>query len=336
MKFLKSILIFLAMLSSIASFAQNTTSLTGTIQDPYGQAWSYATVTANLFVPGGGTASFLSGGQVPLSYGPFVLNSTGAFNSASVANASATTPSNIQWSFTVCPNISAPCQTIRPISISGSTFNLGSVISAAITNPTIQAAKLVYAYNANEITGPFNGAGYVNTNSGIQYWYCGTTWCNLGVGVSLPVPIVSGGTGNTTASAGAAALINGNPIAPSSSASTGLTTGSNLFSANTGFSITNLASGLTSAVCTSGFTCTSKFGFITVTGGTYAGGSAAFTVNWSPTPTSQSCILSQSAGTAWYGWALTTVPTTTGFTPFTSQSLSGVTTYLQYYCQPNF
>lgn len=115
----------------------------------------------------------------------------------------------------------------------------------------------------------------------------------------------------------------------------------NLFLATSPVTFTSIASGLTSVVCTSGYSCTSKFGIITVVSTTYTGGTAAFTAVWpattnaSGTAIAQSCIFSQFLGTAWYGWATTAAPTSTGFTVYTSQTLASTTTYLQYFCQPN-
>lgn len=199
-----SIFIMTLLFSSVV-FSQNLTTLTGTVIDSDSQAWDYATWTANIVVPGGGgNAVFTSGGIVPSSYSG-ILSNAGAITGY-VANGSAMTPPNTMWSFTVCPLVSSPCQTIPAIYIYGSTVNIGTYISSMISAPRIQSAKLSYAYNAAEIVNMVQGNGYINTNTGTNYFWNGTAWASLGSGGGLSgqtvnsLPLATSATSSTISS----------------------------------------------------------------------------------------------------------------------------------------
>ena len=121
------------------------------------------------------------------------------------------------------------------------------------------------------------------------------------------------------------------PTAVPSLNSTGLVTASNIAKATTPVTFTGVASGVTIA-CTSGFTCTSKGGVLTVTSTTSTVGSVA-TLVWPATPSAPNCIVSQS-GTVYGGFG-TGVPTTTGFALNGSVSIVGTTALVMYSCSPN-
>src|ERR1035441_3355980 len=111
--------------------AVNTTTLTGTVYDPSPQAWLNGSWSATLSNPVGGTAKFLDGTVVPLSYRG-QLSVTGAFPATTplVGDTSKILPTGTAWVFTVCPVASAPCQTLAPIAITGASYVAGTYISA--------------------------------------------------------------------------------------------------------------------------------------------------------------------------------------------------------------
>lgn len=340
MKFIKALFLFMALLTGNAIFAQNTTTLTGTVTDSDTQAWNYAIWTAQLFVPGGSMASFKTGGAVPTSY-TGTLTSTGVFSGV-VANAAQTIPSNIQWVFTICSNTDAPCQTLPAISISGSTYNAGTYVSSQITAPRIQITNLTYAYNTSELTGPFYGAGYVNTSSGIQYWYANGGYQVVGIGASLPIPPSAGGTGDdTSTTTGVPILTAGNWSYPAqepiTQGGTGASTAggalNNLgINSATTATFTGLATGVTSVVCAVSSSCNSGAGYVVVTVTTYTTGNA-FTVSWPATTTAQLCFLGQQGGGSFYVWGTNPSSTTTGFIAQNQIALSAGAYTIWYICK---
>ena len=234
-KFLLGIsLLFLSVFSS----AQNTTAITGTLTDSDSQTWNYATWSAKLIVPGGGSPRYIGGGPAPTSF-TGTLSSSGVF-SGSVGNNAAIIPYGTQWQFTLCSLTSAQCQTIGPFTIQGSTQNVGNYLSGFISAPRIHPASndgkplFVAAYNTTELVDPVQSSQYINTVSLLQYLWNGT-WT-----------AVSGGGGGATFTANA---IQYALTASTSRAATGLD------EANTacGYSVTSQANNcfLTTTVPTS-------------------------------------------------------------------------------------
>jgi hypothetical protein len=168
---------------------QNTTTLTGTVTDSDSQTWNSASWTARIVVPTGGSAVYISGGAVPNTF-TGTLSSAGVFSGA-VGNAAAIIPPGVHWRFTVCPLATSACQTLNPVTVTGSTQNIGAYISANIIAPRIFADNLVYAYNATEIQDAVNGDGYINTVSQTQ-WLWNGAWTEISGGASsLVIPSAS-------------------------------------------------------------------------------------------------------------------------------------------------
>jgi hypothetical protein len=174
----------LSLLFTVTLTAQNTTTLTGTVTDSDSQTWNTASWVARIQVPGGGQATYLSGGAVPTSF-TGVLSSSGVI-SGSVGNNAQIVPFGTTWQFTVCSLTSAPCSTVPSLTVSGSTQNVGTYLSSQIAPPRIQAKTLVYAYNPTEVQNQVSGDGYLNTVSNNQYIWNGA-WT-----------LVSGGGGGVT------------------------------------------------------------------------------------------------------------------------------------------
>ncbi len=152
-------------------FAQNLTTLTGTVIDSDSQVWGGATWTANLNYTGPSRPVYSGGGLVPLSFTGY-LTTGGVFQpSANVGNNSQIIPAGTTWTFTVCSATSAPCFVTQSLLVSGASINLGAYLSGVIPAPRITASYLVYAYNATEVVNAVNGYGYVNTILGKQYYY---------------------------------------------------------------------------------------------------------------------------------------------------------------------
>lgn len=203
MKKVLSVALFLAaLLAPSFSLAQNLTTLQGTVTDTGGQTWNYGVWTARLVIPGGGTkAVFLDGTSVTTS-GSGVLSSAGSFTGtgAQLANTDQVQPAGSKWSFMLCPLATADCQSLAlPISTHGSTTNVGPALSPQVIAPIIQAGRIVYAYAANEITNSVNGNGYINTVSGIQFYWQNGTYVQTGSGpltaAQIQTALTTGATG---------------------------------------------------------------------------------------------------------------------------------------------
>lgn len=97
-------------------------------------------------------------------------------------------------------------------------------------------------------------------------------------------------------------------------------------------SFTGLASGITSATCTSGRTCNSGSGYVTVVSSTFTTG-LMFTVTPStPYPATPQCVSEQAGGSAWLGVFAQSVATT-GFIPTVTNTITGQTISIYYSCK---
>jgi len=185
----KRILVWLlVVMGGAVAFAQNTTTLTGTVTDSDSQIWAGASWTATLYNPSGGTPYFLDSTPVPLSYSG-TLDSTGSFQAGAVVGSqSHIVPSGTGWIFTVYSVTSALPSTITPVSVSGASYNMGAYLSSQIKAPRFNASNLGYAYNTTEVLNAIQGSGYVNTISKTSYLYNGQTWTAVGGGGGLTGP----------------------------------------------------------------------------------------------------------------------------------------------------
>lgn len=141
---------FLFLASCIASFAQTTATLTGTVTDSDAQVWFGATATVNLQNPYGTKPVVCStGAAVPVQV-VYVLTGGGAFTGTIIRN-DAICPAGTTWTITIHPQSSAPTQIMPTQNITTSTYNAGAFVSAHITAPRFDAGIFgAYGYNTTE------------------------------------------------------------------------------------------------------------------------------------------------------------------------------------------
>jgi hypothetical protein len=180
----------------------NTTTITGTVTDPSPQTWNYAGWTARCVSPDGSVPVFLDGsGPVPEYTG--TLSSAGAFAAASVGNLAAIAPATCSWQFTFQPNASVPTQTVKNLSISGTTQNIGAAISAGIQSLVIDLSGMPrniipLCYSSAELINPSNGNCYADQSGNFFTWNDGM-WVATGKssGGSTAFAALTSGTNST-------------------------------------------------------------------------------------------------------------------------------------------
>jgi len=168
---MKSCLTFLSLILLTASiaFGQGLSTVTATITDPDGQTWNNGTYAINL-MPAANTTQPPSWIQAPGQVGtPFAVKYVGNLTSSGVLNI--TLPDNnfifplgTQWSFTLCSNTSASCQTIVT-SVTGLAPNLPTALSAPLTAPRFISGCDAGTYAKADGTGcgvPVNLAAITN------------------------------------------------------------------------------------------------------------------------------------------------------------------------------
>lgn len=162
-----------------------TAPATGNVRDSDGQTWNNAVWTMQPVHSSGQKVVNADGSPAALTSGQ--LDATGTFSSGQMPLTNQMQPAGSTLTITICSVTSAPCQMIRGIQTTAST-NIGTVLSALIQPPRIQAAALVYAYAPGEVVNPTSGDGYVNTGgTGPSSWlFVGTQWTLIGTGVFVP------------------------------------------------------------------------------------------------------------------------------------------------------
>lgn len=168
-------------------FGANTTPIVGTAIDPDGQQWVNATWTATTVIPGGGgQAHYISGGIVPAST-TGQLDSSGVF-SGSLPNSTVIVPTGVTQRIKICSVTSAACQTLNPVAIPASTYNIGNYVSSQIIAPRFEAMPQSYAYRTSEISNAIHGSGYTNTavpTTATQWFFDGSNWLQISGGGNI-------------------------------------------------------------------------------------------------------------------------------------------------------
>ena len=226
MRWYKPLLFLLPLLLCSGLYAQNTTTLTGTVTDSDSQAWVNAQWVATIVVPGGGNAQYKSGGAVPASFAG-VLSSAGAFSTATVGDTSKMLPNGVLWNYCFQP-VASVQPTCFQQATHGTTYAMGGFISGFLQGPRIPAALNNYAYNLTEITNPLNGTGFINTVTGACYYWQsgGYQTCGGGSG-SVAFSALTGGTNSTAAMV----VASGASLTPSGTGSIIASNGVNLLGA---------------------------------------------------------------------------------------------------------
>ncbi len=179
MKFLTFILaLFLGINTAYAVSDVNISTFTGSVVDTSAQPWSYASWTATLYNPSGGTPVYNGAagcgarGNVPLSFvGQLDINGTFQ-NLEGVGRNECISPAGTSWVIVVSSLTSASPFILQPnLVATGTTTNLGAIVSAGLNPPIVTSSNLSYAYNPSEITNAVNGNGYVNTITNVGYLY---------------------------------------------------------------------------------------------------------------------------------------------------------------------
>lgn len=181
MKFWLLILtILLSMFLVQSCFAQNLATVSGTLTDLDGTPWINATWTARPVSPSSPPV-YTNGTSVTATTGQ--LSGTAVF-SGSVPRTSQIVPNGTTLSITICSVTSVACVTLPNVTVTGTTVNLGSLLSPRLAAPRIPAAPLVYAYTASEVTNPINGSGYFNTTTNQNFLFVGGSWTLINTSVA--------------------------------------------------------------------------------------------------------------------------------------------------------
>jgi hypothetical protein len=135
-KFLLSLIAEL--LFSIASLAQNYTTVTATVVDPNGVPYANARVTFTL----GNTSGIPSFSATPTLAGTPVMGSfsvildSGGNLSVSVPSNAVILPASTKWVPSICAAVGGPCATGAATTISGSSQDISTVLNAAVSAQT--------------------------------------------------------------------------------------------------------------------------------------------------------------------------------------------------------
>lgn len=145
----------------------------------------------------GMTLAAQSPNAVPVSSGPVIT----PYNTPAI---------NAPVRVCLSSSVGTPCNT------AGVTLYSDSNVSQSIGNPTATNAQGLYSFylNSSQYSLPQFFIMQIIVSPTVTYQYSFSV--TAASGISVPVPISQGGTGATTAAAGAANIVNGNPIAPSS------------------------------------------------------------------------------------------------------------------------
>lgn len=204
---MKKILIVLATLILALSANAQTTSVTATISTPDGFAFANGSVLAQFYPPGGTINQNLyklNGSAFPYSVSGS-MDGTGTFTIV-LTDDHKILPAGGLWRFTLCSNASVPC-TNSLQDVFGTSINLSSPLSAAVTTPSVNPANLPKAFADTEVNvSSVGNALYYNLISGVARIWNGSSWSTLGtagssVGNSTDTEVLFNATNQLTGSA---------------------------------------------------------------------------------------------------------------------------------------
>src|SRR5579859_336402 len=197
---LKLILCSLFVILVCLGVSAQITTVTGTISSPDGFLLVGGSITAN-FTPINGqincAQSLISGQRMGTANNPCTvtatMDNTGTFT-MNLTDDHRINPQGGQWSFSVCPPINSPCQTVL-VDIFGATQDISNSINNALTPMTGSALNLPQFFADSEIPNSGPNMVYYNVTSNVIRYYNGISWGNISSG-SLPNNFYQGGTFN--------------------------------------------------------------------------------------------------------------------------------------------
>src|SRR5882724_5243062 len=174
---MKKILFLFLLLPSLL-YGQST-AVTATITDSDGQTWNNGSYVITFVpVPGRPGPYFLDGQPfTPQVYNGF-LSGAGVLT-VSLPSSDHITPSGSQWQLIINPNATSGSISV-PLSITGITLDLTSVLSSFAKGPRFPAGPSAYGYLDLEVFPiPLPGGLYFNVTQQVARQWDGTIWRNL-------------------------------------------------------------------------------------------------------------------------------------------------------------
>ena len=181
-----SLFLFICSVAAIGVDAQ-TTILGATVVDSDGTNW----------ISGSWKIDFRNNGQITQESQYRLLNgqplntnithqsgslSTSAVLAITVYDSTLIAPAGSGWTLTVCPLASAPCGTYQ-FSSAGTTMNISSNLTKAITSPRFNAGTGAFGYADLEVITPVSQGGYYwNVMLATQRFWNGSVWVSGGSG----------------------------------------------------------------------------------------------------------------------------------------------------------
>lgn len=166
-----------------------TTSVTATLTDSDGQAWTNGTWTATLYNPSGTQQPVYTatGQPVPTFTQNQTLDATGTLI-YNLPDNNLITPLGTRWTFTICSDTSAQCSAASTnLLITGSSMNLTTTLSAQLTVPRYPMQHAAHGYLDVEYLNPIKGSQYYNVTTKRTRIYDGTQWLDMsGPGTTTP------------------------------------------------------------------------------------------------------------------------------------------------------
>lgn len=153
-------------------YGQDNTNVSATVTDSDNISWFNGSWSAQLYNPRGGIVNYISTGQPVQTAFAGVLDGTGSFTQV-MPNNLALAPAGTGWQFTICPFASSVCTITTPITVTGASQNLSSILATQIKPPRFPALGTgYYGYSDVEInTTPNPGGSYFNVlNNSVEYW----------------------------------------------------------------------------------------------------------------------------------------------------------------------
>lgn len=180
---MKKILALAALYFCVGWCFGQSTLVTATVTDSNGQTWNNGSYNIYFIPPPNNHATpQWQGADLPDSQKSFVgsLSPTGGL-SLGLPSSTAITPAGSIWAFTICPNASSQCGTLRT-PVTGGTVDISSALTAIIPPVNVSAPLVPRAYSDAEVSAPPPGQGglYLNVTSNQPRYWDGAAWHPIG------------------------------------------------------------------------------------------------------------------------------------------------------------